>query len=76
MSERIEKIVKLICQHHSADRQRVTFGDVDFAFDPSCPNKKDNKSYNNITNDEWVEAYKIFKKITKKQYNEYILLRS
>ena len=63
--EKIEKIVKMMTYSRQRDF-RFTFGDIDFGFDPSCPNMKNpGKGYKNITNDEYRKAYKIFHNLLK-----------
>jgi hypothetical protein len=65
MSERIEKIVKMMTYSRQRD-WRFTFGDIDFAFDYNCPNEKiPGKGYKNITKDEYRKAYKIFHNLLK-----------
>ena len=64
--EKIEKIVRLMTHVSKFSGRRFTFGDIDFIFDPSCPNEKEpGKGYKNITKDEYRKACNILHNLLK-----------
>ena len=84
--QRLEKIAGIISEISRASRWRpewtnaaygVSFGDVDYAFDPSCPNRKVGiNGYKNITLEEWRKALKLLQKKSYANKVVYVKLKN